>query len=84
MAEITSRERLLNTFKGKVVDRVATYDIIHNIDLMEYLTGEKINPTNAEDVACKAVSKVLDLVRHFAIPYDLEPKIEKDEDGFVH
>lgn len=84
MLQLTSRERLLRTFDGRELDRLATYDIMHNVGLMEYLTGEKINPTNAEDIACKAVSKVLDLVRHFAIPYDLEPKIEKDEDGFVH
>ena len=84
MSQLTSRERLLRTFDGKELDRLATYDIMHNVDLMEYLTGKKINPKNAEDVACCAVSKVLDLVRHFSVPYDLEPKIEKDEDGFIY
>ncbi|MCL5772604.1 MAG: hypothetical protein M1479_10105 [Actinobacteria bacterium] len=77
-------ERILRTFEGKEIDRIATYDIMHNVNLMEYLTKKKITKKNAEDVACQAVSKVLDIVRHFSIPYDLEPKIEKDEDGFVY
>jgi hypothetical protein len=80
----TSKERLIRTFEGKEIDRIATYDIIHNVNLMEYLTGQKITAKNAEDIACKAVSKILDLVRHFSIPDNLEPKIEQDEDDFVH
>ena len=80
---MNSRERLLNTFKGKELDRIATYDIIHNVPLIEYLSGGKFNSKNAEDALCLAVSKVLDLVRHFSIPDVLELKVEKDEDGFI-
>jgi hypothetical protein len=73
--QLTSKERLIKTFKGEEIDRFATYDIIHNVELIEYLTDSKINPKNAEDLTCKAVSKILDLVRHFGVPKDLEPKI---------
>ncbi len=80
---MNSRERLLKTFKGKELDRIATYDIIHNVPLIEHLSGGKFNSKNAEDALCSAVSKVLDLVRHFSIPDVLELKVEKDEDGFI-
>ncbi len=81
---LTPRERIIRTFEGKDIDRIATYDIMHNTDLMENLTGKKITPENAEDVACAAVGKALDLVRHFSIPVNLEPEITADEDGFIH
>ena len=41
------RERLINTFEGKEINRLATYDIMHNIGLMEHLTGKKITHKNA-------------------------------------
>jgi len=69
---------------GKPIDRIATFDIIHNIDLVEQLTGEKVNPRNAEDLFCKAVGQVLDLVRHFAVPDRTEPWTVTDENGFVY
>ena len=84
MAELTSRERILNTIDGKEVDRLPVYDIIHSVDFIEHMTGDKITPKNAEDLTCKAVSEVLDLVRHFTVPADLEPRIITDEDGFVY
>ncbi len=84
MTALSSRERLINTFTGKKIDRIATYDIIHNVDLIEYLTGKKITTKNAEDITCEAISRVLDLVRHFSIPQNLGPVIEEDEDGFIH
>ena len=84
MAELTSRERMLKTIDGEKVDRLPVYDIIHSVDFIEYLTEDKITPKNAEDLTCKAVSEVLDLVRHFTVPVDLEPQIITDEDGFVY
>lgn len=84
MDSLSSRERLINTFNGENIDRIATYDIIHNIDLIEHLANDKINSKNAEDLTCKAVNKILDLVRHFGIPKDLEPRIIKDQDGYVY
>ncbi len=80
----SSQDRLIATFEGKAPDKIATYDIIHNIGLMEYLTGREISEKNAEDVACEAVGKVLDLVRHFSIPSKKEPEIVIDKDGFVY
>ncbi len=83
MAELNSRERIIRTIEGKEVDRLAIYDIIHNVDFIEHITGQKVTSANAEDLVCKAVSETLDLVRHFCIPSDLETKTYTDEDGFV-
>ncbi len=81
---MTCKERLIRTIKGEEVDRIATFDIMHNLDLIEHLAEAQLTPRNAEDLLCKAANKVLDLVRHFAVPDDLEPKIFKDETGFVY
>ena len=84
MDKLTSTERLIRTFKGEEIDRIATYDIIHNIDLIEYLTGQKVTPKNAEDLLCKAASSCLDLIRHFAVPDYEGTKVVKEEDGYVY
>jgi uroporphyrinogen-III decarboxylase len=84
MARLTSRERILKTINGEEVDRLPVYDIIHNVELIEHLTEDKITPQNAEELTCKAANKVLDLVRHFTVPVNLEPQIITDEDGFVY
>jgi hypothetical protein len=81
---LTKKERVLNTFNFKPVDRPALYDVVHNLKFIEAVYGKSVNSRNAEDVTCEAIGKVLDLVRHFAIPDNLEPTVEKDEDGFVH
>lgn len=83
MEKLTSWERIIKTFDSGEVDRIPTYDLIHNIDLIEYLAEDKITPKNAEDCTCKAIGKVLDMVRHFIVPKNIEPRIEVDEDGFV-
>ena len=64
MDMLTPKERILKTLDGQEVDRLPVYDIIHNVELIEYLADDKITSANAEDITCKAVSKVLDLVRH--------------------
>ncbi|MHB1347607.1 MAG: uroporphyrinogen decarboxylase family protein [Candidatus Humimicrobiaceae bacterium] len=84
MDKLTSRERLIRTFKGEEVDHIPTYDILHNIPLIEYATGEKINPKNAEDLLCKAANKYLDLIRHFAVPDYEGEKIVREDDGFAY
>jgi hypothetical protein len=84
MEKLDSSERIVRTFDGRPLDRLPVFDIIHNVDFIEYVSGEEVTPDNAEDVTCKAVRKTLDLVRHFCIPADLEPYIEEDEDGFQY
>lgn len=84
MVDLNSTERLINTFEGKELDRLPIFDIIHNHEFIEEVSGEKITPANAEDLTCKAVSKHLDLVRHFAVPTYLEEKTYTDEDGFKY
>jgi hypothetical protein len=82
MTKLNSTERVISTFTGGQLDRLPVFDIIHNLEFIEYVGGDKITPDNAEDVTCRAVRKTLDLVRHFCIPDELEPRIEIDEDGF--
>jgi hypothetical protein len=84
MAYLNATERVLHTFEGKSLDRLPLFDIIHNTDFIEVVSGRKITPQNAEDVTCEAVRKTLDLVRHFCIPADLESREYTDEDGFVY
>ena len=84
MEELSSRERLIRTIQGKKIDRIATYDIIHNIDLIEYTTGKKVTPDNFEDLLCKTACKYLDLIRHFSVPYYEGNKTVTYEDGFVY
>jgi hypothetical protein len=84
MQKMNSTERIINTFKGDKLDRLPIFDIIHNTDFIEEITGERITPKNAQDLACKAVKTTLDLVRHFCIPEDLEVKTVEDEDGFIY
>jgi len=84
MGKLNSTERVVNTFTGQTLDRLPIFDIIHNTDFIEQVSGEKITPKNAEDITCKAVRKNLDLVRHFCIPDDLEIHEYTDEDGFCY
>lgn len=84
MPQMTSTERVIATFSGVQLDRLPVFDIIHNVGFIEHVGGEKVTPENAEDVTCRAVRKTLDLVRHFCIPDELEPRIETDEDGFQY
>jgi hypothetical protein len=84
MNELDSTTRVLNTFEGRPLDRLPVFDIIHNAEFIERVSGEAITPANAEDLTCRAVRQTLDLVRHFAIPDNLEPRVEVDDEGFVY
>jgi len=84
VAKLNSTERVINTFTGEALDRLPIFDIIHNTEFIEHVSGKKITPENAEDVTCDAVGKTLDLVRHFCIPDDLEVHTDTDEDGFTY
>jgi hypothetical protein len=84
MTKLDATTRVLNTFEAKPLDRLPVFDIIHNVEFVEQVTGTKVTPRNAEDVMCQAVRQNLDLVRHFCIPDDLEPRFEVDEDGFKY
>lgn len=84
MARLTSRERVENIFTGKKLDRLPIFDIIHNVEFIVHVSEEKLNAFNAEDLTCRAVSKTLDLVRHFRIPDFLDKRESQDEDGFKY
>ena len=82
--ELTKRQRVLNTFDYKPLDRPVLYDVIHNIRFVEEVYGRTVNARNAEDAICATVAKTLDMVRHFAVPDNLESTTVVDEDGFVY
>lgn len=84
MESLTKKQRVINTFEYKELDRFAIYDKIHNIDLIEYITEEKITEKNAEEITCRALGQLCDMVRHVAIPYKLDENLIKDADGFVY
>jgi len=84
MDELNAYGRLIRTFEGKELDRIPTYDIIHNIDLIEYVTDCKVNSKNAEDLLCKTANVCLDLIRHFAVPSYKGEKIISEDDGFTY
>lgn len=84
METLSSKERLLRTLRGEEIDRIATFDLLHSIDLCEHVTGERLTTANAEDLMCKTASQLLDLVRHFSVPDRCGPRFVKDETGFVY
>ena len=82
--KFTKKERVLNTFNYKPLDRPAIYDKIHSLKFIEYVYGKTITSKNAEDAVCTTIAKTCDMTRHVVIPYDLNTYTEKDEDGFVY
>ena len=84
MESLNSTERVINTFEGKKLDRLPIFDIIHNIDFVERVTGQKVNKDNAEDLICRAAADNLDMVRHFRIPDFVGQRVSEDEDGFLY
>jgi hypothetical protein len=84
MQKLDSTTRILNTFAGKPLDRLPIFDIIHNVEFIEHVTGAQVTPANAEDLVCQAARQNLDLVRHFCIPDDLETRVVSDADGFQY
>jgi hypothetical protein len=84
MNALSSKERLARTFRGEPIDRIPTFDILHNIALIEHLSGRKVTSHNAEDLLCAAAHRVLDLIRHFAVPDSLEPRLVRDGTGFTY
>ena len=84
MSCMTKLQRVLQTFKHGNIDRLAIYDKIHNIELIEHVAGTKLTGKNAEDVTCMALGNLCDMVRHVAIPYRLDEYTQRDEDEFVY
>ena len=53
MDKFRSREMLLRTLGCDEIDRIPVFDIMQNIDLIEYLAGDRIN---TEDVSAVAIA----------------------------
>lgn len=79
---MTARQRIEATLCGARPDRVPIFDLIQNIELIEYATGEKPTPANGLDLLCRTIGERLDITRGIAAP--AEEKIVRPEDGFVY
>lgn len=79
---MTARERVEATLRGEKPDRLPVFDMIHNIELIEHVTGEKLTPTNGLDLLCRTIGEHLDITRGISPP--VEEKIIRHEDGFVY
>ncbi len=60
---MSRRERVARAIRGEEVDRVPTYDILMNDDVIEYYAGEKLTVENGRQVKAKAISRCLDMTR---------------------
>ncbi|MEJ2560123.1 MAG: uroporphyrinogen decarboxylase family protein [Anaerolineae bacterium] len=84
MSQPSCKQRLIKILNGEESDRIPTFDVLHNIELIEHLAEDKVTPSNAEDLLCIAAGKTLDLIRHFAPPDRLQPRLVSDSSGFVY
>jgi uroporphyrinogen decarboxylase len=79
---MTARERIEATLRGEVPDRVPIFDMIHNIPLIEHVTGERFTMQNGLDLLCRTIGQRLDITRGIAPP--AEEKVIRQPDGFVY
>jgi len=82
-SEMTPRERIEAVFAHRESDRVALYDIIHNIPIMEHFAGEAISPANAFAASLRGIGRALDLTRCIAIPGSGE-RVHSASQGFEY
>jgi len=79
---MTARQRIEATLRGEIPDRVPLFDMIHNIPLIEYVTGKKFTLDNGLDLLCETIAECLDITRGVSAP--AEDKIVRHADGFVY
>ena len=79
---MTARERIEATLRGETPDRIPIFDLIQNLDLIEYVTGEKVTPANGLDLLCRTIGKHLDITRGISAP--AEERTIRNDDGFVY
>ncbi len=79
---MTARQRIEATLRGELPDRVPIFDMIHHIELVEHITGEKVTPENGLRLLCRAIGERLDITRGISPP--AEERVVRNEDGFVY
>jgi hypothetical protein len=79
---MTAHERIQATLEGRLPDRVPIFDMIHNIPLIEAVTGEKATLENGLDLLCRTIGDRLDITRGISAP--AEDKTLRHADGFVY
>jgi hypothetical protein len=79
---MTACRRVEATLNGEMPDRVPIFELIQNIDLIEYVTGEKVTLKNGLDLLCRTIGECVDITRCIAPP--VEEKVLHNADGFVY
>ena len=79
---MTARGRIEATLRGELPDRVPIFDMIHNIPLIEHVTGETLTIENGLDLLCRTVGERLDITRGISPP--AVDKVIRQPDGFVY
>lgn len=79
---MTARRRVEASLHGEVPDRVPLFDLIHNIPLIESVTGERPTSANGFDLLCRTIAARLDITRGLSAP--AEEGILRMPDGFVY
>jgi len=79
---MTARQRVEATLRGELPDRLPIFDLIQNLELIEFVTGETLTPANGLDLLCRTIGERLDITRGIAPP--LEEKTICHADGFVY
>jgi hypothetical protein len=79
---MTARERIETTLRGEMPDRVPIFDLIHNIPLIEQVTGEEMTMENGLELVCRAIGERLDVTRGISAP--AEDMVIRQPDGFVY
>jgi hypothetical protein len=79
---MTARERIEATLRGERPDRVPIFDMIHNIPLIEHVTGETFTLENGLALLCRTIGERLDITRGISAP--AVDKVIRQPDGFVY
>jgi hypothetical protein len=79
---LTKRERVLRTIRFEELDRIATYDILENDDVIAHYAGRKPDTKEGTRIKNIAIARCLDMSRMLHGP--MEPGGWTDENGFEH
>ncbi len=82
--QITKRERIELAINFKESDRVPIFDVLHNVAVIEYYSGEKLKGQgfSIKTIGC-AAQNFLDMLRGAEYFWPYKPHTKKFEDGFV-
>lgn len=81
---ITKRERIELAINFKEADRVPVFDVLQNVSVIEYYSGEKLKGYSFPiKTIGKAAQKFLDMIRGVEYFWPYKPHTKKFDDGFI-